>query len=291
MGVQAKGLGVAIMTTTSSWTVRCLAVTMFVGFPAVAAAQTAGTGDCGYETAGTVRGVVVNDSTGAPVPGSYIYLFLTPDCRARTDALGRFVVRGVPPGTHRVETGMSGYRRFVPIDVAVMAGDTTYVELRLEPGGPLDDCRALAACSLLLERGSLPADNDDFGFRVVALGTAIGLAWRTVSTDGRWFACVQDEPKVVLETLGDRYSPVADAESCEIGADPSGAQHHRLLHVATTRPAFQLLIEGVVMLSRTRRTVSLGYVFGPHGGAGWDCDFVRTEQGWRATLCIQTWES
>lgn len=271
--------------------VQCLAVLLFVGLPAAAAAQTAGTRDCGHENGGTVQGVVVNDRTGVPVSRSYVYVYLQRVCHTATDALGRFVMQHVPAGTHRVVTSASGYRSAVPVFVDVTSGDTAYIEPRLVPGGPLDDCRAKANCSRLLERGSVESDLDDFGFRLVALGTAIALAWETVTAEERWFACLKDEPDAVLDALRDRYGPVAEAEKCEVRADSPGRYGPRLLHVDTARPAFQPYIENIAVLGLSRRTVSLAYFYGPHGGEGWDCDFERTDHGWRPTLCIDTWVS
>lgn len=272
-------------------TVRCLAVIALVGVPSGSSAQRAGSADCGYEAGSIVQGTVVNDSTGAPVQAQLHIDLPRGHCFATTDALGRFTLHHIPPGTHRVGTTVAGYRPFIPVAVPVTLGDTAYVELRLTPGGRLEDCRAEVSCSVLLERGSVSADSADADFRLVALGTAIGLAWQTVAKDGRWYACLKDELKAHEEALRDRYGPVAEAESCEIRADPSWMYGPRMLHIDTMRPAFQPIIEDILILSPMRRTVTLGYFYAPHGGEGWECDFVQTEQGWRATVCIESWIS
>lgn len=238
--------------------------------------------DCRAEPGGTIRGVVVDDRTGQPVPMSNIYHF--GGCRTTADRLGRFILRRVPPGEGRVEPSFPGYRSFTPVTVDVVTGETSIVERRLVPGGPLEDCRALAACAGLVDGGPGPIRNEDAAFRLVALGTAIGLAWRTVTEDGGWHACI-DEPDDVRAALGERYMAVANVDECELGRSTEG---HRLLHVITDSYAFQPWIEGVTIVSPRRRTVSLMYYVGPHWAAEWDCDFERTSQGWRPTLCILT---
>lgn len=249
-------------------------------------AQAVPQGDCGYEPGGTVRGVVVDDSTGVPVARSHVYLFIGEGCRTAADGLGRFVVRRVPSGVQRIETGSTGYRPFEPTGVTVVAGDTVDIELRLVPGGPLEDCRALPSCAPLVEDVAGEVADDDTGFRVVALGTAIGLAWSTVGGTERWHACLEEGSEAMLQALRARYSPVGDAASCELSSGPTGERAGRLRHVETDHPAFRPRIDRVVELNPSRRTVSLSYHVGPRWGAGWDCDFVRNGRGWRPTICV-----
>jgi hypothetical protein len=265
-----------------------LALIFFSGRGAIA--QAVPPAHCGSADGGSIRGVVVDDSTGVPVAGAYIYLFVRGGCRTTTDGLGRFVVHSVPSGTQRIETGGPGYRQFRPITVEVVAGDTAHIGLRLVPGGPLDDCRSLPSCSPLTEGGLAVLPDEDPAFRLVALGTAIGLAWPTVGND-HWYACIQDEEQAVSMALSERYSPVVDAVECELPADSSGRPLRQIRHVSTGRPAFRPRVDRVVEVIPGRRTVSLSYYVGPLWGAGWDCDFEQTDGGWRATLCIATWVS
>jgi hypothetical protein len=259
--------------------------------PVSAQAQEGREGNCGATAGGTVRGVVVNDSTRVPVAGSYIYLFVRGNCGTRTDALGRFTVHDVPSGTQRIETGGPGYRQFRPINVEVIAGDTTGIELRLVPGGPLEDCRALPNCAPLIDGGSGAIQDEDASLQLVAMGTAIGLAWSIVGGNEPWYACLPDEPRPVFAGLSERYSPVASSEECELPRDSSGRSARQMRHIATNRPAFQPRIDRVLELTSGRRTVSLSYYVGPLWAAGWDCDFERAERGWRATICVATWVS
>jgi hypothetical protein len=265
-----------------------LVIALLSGNSASVEGQDVSTGDCQYEPGGTIRGVVVNDSTGVPVPRSHIYLFVGGSCRTTADFLGRFVINRVPSGTLRIETGFPGYRQFAPVTVEVTTGDTTDIELRLVPGGPLQDCRALPDCSALVDGGTGSAETDSIGFRVAALGTAIGLAWATVREEGGWYACIEGEPAAVRAALSERYSLVADADECGFRDGPS---RNRLRHVETDRAAFRPRIGRVVEVNPRRRTVALSYYVAPLWAAGWDCDFERSSRGWRATICIATWVS
>jgi hypothetical protein len=278
------------MSRTAMFTIGTLGLLCFFCSSGRAAAQVAASASCGSD-GGTIRGVVVNDSTGVPVPASYIYLFLRGSCRATADALGRFVVHDVPAGTQRIETGSSGYRQFRPVNVQVIAGDTTHIELRLVPGGPLQDCRASPSCSAMTDGGSGSIRDEDAAFRLVALGTAIGLAWSTVGSDDRWYACLEDEQAPVFLALGERYGPVVGGEECQLPRDSTGRPARQLRHTGTNHPAFRPRVDRVVEVVPGRRTVSLSYYVGPLWGAGWDCDFERTERGWRASLCIAVWVS
>jgi hypothetical protein len=247
------------------------------------AAQAAPPVHCGVAGGGSIRGVVVDDSTGVPVADAYIYLFVRDYCTTKTDGLGRFVVHSLPLGSQRIETGGPGYRQFQPISVDVLAVDTTLIELRLVPGGPLEDCRASPSCSPLTEGGLDVLSDEDAAFRLAALGTAIALAWPTVGGDERWYACVQDEQQAVTMALRERYRPVVDGVECD---DPADRPLPQMRHISTGRPAFQPRVNRVVEIIPGRRTVSLSYYVGARWGARWDCDFEMTERGWRPTLCI-----
>lgn len=156
----------------------CLMLILFVGASGGVKAQAGSPGDCQSEAGGTIRGVVVNDTVRVCLfLRSYICLIEPAGCRTTADLLGRFVVQRAPAGTLRTVTGYPGYRQFRPVTVEETTGDTTDVELRLIPGGPLQDCRALPSCSVLVDSGRGSIRDEDAGFRLVALGTAIGLAW------------------------------------------------------------------------------------------------------------------
>lgn len=106
--------------------------------------------------------------------------------------------------------------------------------------------------------------------------------------DAGWYACLDDESEAVRAALSERYGLVVSAEECELLRHPSGT---RLRHTEINRPAFQPAIDRVVEVNAWRRTVSIAYYVDPEWAAGWDCDFERTDRGWWATICVETWES
>jgi outer membrane receptor protein involved in Fe transport len=101
---------------------RSLALLASLLVPAVAAAQTGA-------VAGTVR-----RADGSPIDGARVSVQL-PARTASTDQSGRYVLRGLPAGQYRVTVSAIG-QRLAQRDVAVDAGRTTSLDVRLE-NGPL----------------------------------------------------------------------------------------------------------------------------------------------------------
>lgn len=275
-----------------NWRVFWLALSALTCAPLGGDAQPNPNPGCGSELGSVVQGVVVNDSTDVPVSRALIYLFVQGRCSTYAGPLGRFILEGVPPGDLRIEASAGGYRQFFPITLEAAAGDTTHVELRLVPGGPLEDCRALAECAPLTEVPFQPLSSDPaVSFRVTALGTAIGLAWPTVGVPEPWYACFDEESSDVLESLAERFPLIVGAGECELPVDELGRRARQMRHIGSNRPAFRPRVEQVETVSPGRRTVALSFYVGPLWAAGWDCDFVSTDQGWRPTLCRSTWVS
>jgi hypothetical protein len=126
-----------------------------------------------------VTGRVLDDSTSAPIPAAWVYLFT--NCRTTTDELGRFAFANVHGAQARVDLGHDDYRDPTPSMIPVAAaGDTTSVTLRLRPGGPLPDCRVTPICAPLVTaaRGAL-TDEDDFV--VTAFAAALAILWPEIT--------------------------------------------------------------------------------------------------------------
>lgn len=269
----------------------CVGLVMLALHPGIGEAQATPTANCGADPGGTILGVVVNDSTDVPIPSTFVYPFVRGRCPATGDDLGRFVLEGVPAGEVRLEASMAGYRQFFPKSFQVAVGDTTHVELRLVPGGPLEDCQALPECAPLTAATSVSGAVPDAGFRVTALGTAIGLAWSTVGGRDPWYACLEEESTEVTRSLSERFAFIVGASDCELPVDESGRPARQMRHVESGRPAFRPRVGRAQMVAPGRQTVSLSYYVGPLWAAGWDCDFLSTEEGWKPTLCRPTWVS
>lgn len=237
---------------------------------------------------GVVSGVLLDDSTEVGIGDGWVYLY--ENCRARSDGSGRFVLSGVSPGERRFGAGARGYREFRPVVHSVSDADTTKVQIRLRAGGPLEDCRADPECAPLVEGGNGPLDEAD-GLRLVAYGMIIALAWETVSEGEPWVACLAGGTDHILEALRERYPAVAPDNECALGGAEGERLRRRMTHSPTGSQAFLLSIDGVREDDPAHRSASLSYVVGPLWANGWDCEFSRTDRGWRPTLCSLVWES
>ncbi len=79
--------------------------------------------------AGTLRGRVVDEARGAPLPGALIRI-VDSDREARSDREGRFSVASLPAGTYRVEVDYLGYETQI-VEASVTAAAGSFIEIRL----------------------------------------------------------------------------------------------------------------------------------------------------------------
>ncbi len=85
----------------------------------------------GAQETGTITGTVVDAATAQPVTGARIQLPALGRVVVSQDG-GRFVIDGVPAGTHQIQVEMLGHETLSQ-SVTVTAGDAVFVELRMEP--------------------------------------------------------------------------------------------------------------------------------------------------------------
>jgi hypothetical protein len=97
---------------------------MFVAFFMV-------TQDAKAAITGKIAGVVVDASTGEPLPGANVVIEGT-DRGAACDADGYYFISRLDPGTYRVQARMMGYASVIMTDVRVISGHTTPVDFRME---------------------------------------------------------------------------------------------------------------------------------------------------------------
>src|SRR2546422_3945604 len=81
---------------------------------------------------GSVRGSVIDRTTGAPLNNVLVRLQGT-SFSARTDDRGVFAFEGVPSGVYSVVTSMIGYAPSAPISVRVAPGAAAQVDITLRP--------------------------------------------------------------------------------------------------------------------------------------------------------------
>lgn len=263
--------------------------TLLVAFAALvstsggAAAQYTRACDATYGA--TIRGIVVNDSTGERVPDVWIHAIGGPYCRTTSDEFGRFALQRVRPGTVAIIAGSPEYRRR-RIEVVVRDGDTTSVELRLVPGSDIDDCRAVPECAAILDADLALLSNDTLDLRLALLTTAIALAQHADRRQKNWHACLGDEPEELVAALRAHYPLVVSADECGPRSE-SGRLLENRRHMPTGSPAFQPHISAIRVIGPGRVQVGLMVSVGPRWGIGWTCRFVRVDR-WRPTGCEVT---
>ncbi len=151
------------------WQSVCLALVLFAT-PGRSAAFQAG--------AGALTGTVV-DQAGAGAAGAVVEVVAAGSGASRrvvTGAGGAFVVPGLTPGLYRIRAELHGFRPAVRDGIAVVAGQTTYVELRLEADGVTE---AVTVTAEALQRADTSALGQAIDGRVVV---ALPLNGRHVIT-------------------------------------------------------------------------------------------------------------
>ncbi len=83
-------------------------------------------------TTGKIAGRVIDQETGAPLPGAQVVVEGT-SLGALADGSGLYVILQVPPGKHRVKASMMGYTGMVQKDVLVITDLTVEVSYALAP--------------------------------------------------------------------------------------------------------------------------------------------------------------
>lgn len=276
------GTGVAIAVLEA---VLCVAL---ADLPAQAQATRAI--QCESPGGSTITGLIVDDSTGKPIPRSRVHLLFS-TCSATADELGRFQFADVAAGRQRLHATHPGYRTLAPLDTVVAAGDILELVFRLRSGGPIEDCRVHAPCAELLRQSELESLDSEERFRLAAYATIIANTWNTVAGDVRWYACVEESSTAVLSELAERYGQVASLDQCHrVVADPED-RSPRLMHIDSGLPAYAMAIDRVRPLPGERRSASISYHVGPLWAAGWECVFEDASSGWQPRLCVLAWQS
>ena len=212
---------------------------------------------------------------------------IVPFCRVVADSAGHFRFDGLPARSSQIDAGHPGYRRFARTTATVATGQTTEVEIRLRPGGPLQDCRVNVDCARLLREPILPNATEDEQFRLAAYVTMLAIAWNAVTRERGWYACLKENSLTVVNELTARWERVAAATDCR----SVDRVRDRFSHIPTGNTAFFLRVGNLQQVSAVRRRAQVSYLVGGLCGQGWTCDFERVGGTWRATLCVHDWEA
>lgn len=77
----------------------------------------------------TIRGVVIDAKTHAPVEYASVILLEEPSLGASTDSLGRFRISNVPIGRYNVQASFMGYRTYIVNELPVTSSKEVYIEI------------------------------------------------------------------------------------------------------------------------------------------------------------------
>jgi TonB-dependent SusC/RagA subfamily outer membrane receptor len=81
---------------------------------------------------GSIKGLVLDDQTGGPIPGANVFLEKTAYGTA-SDAGGNYLIIRIPPGSYTLVASLIGYRQ-TRQTVLVRADEVLAVTIRLKPG-------------------------------------------------------------------------------------------------------------------------------------------------------------
>ena len=246
--------------------------------------------DCPYDPrGGIVKGRVLNDSTGNPIPRRGVILvgFM---CIAVTDSNGQFAFQRVRAGEYYLKPGELGYRRFPPVRVDLPSDTTLDIDLRLRPENLLADCQEVPHCrDLLAVRDSGSFLSSDEALRATALRTTIALTAAGEDSAPRWVACIEDSSAAVLRALQRNIPNALGVRDCTV--DVKAHQRTAVTARGTNTPARLFSIDSITISSVDRAWSNTSFYAGPLWAEGWSCAYVREKAVWIPTSCKMTWIS
>jgi hypothetical protein len=79
-----------------------------------------------------IRGIVIDRSSGAPIPFVSIGLLDLPQVGTSTDDDGKFVLTNIPVGRHNIQATSVGYESAIFREIMVISGKEAYIEIQLK---------------------------------------------------------------------------------------------------------------------------------------------------------------
>jgi hypothetical protein len=157
-----------------------VAAVLLLAFAAVASAQV---------RTGNLHGMVVDTTTGAPLPGVTVTISgVGPTLHQVTDAGGSFRFPGLAPGAYRVEARLDGFSPVVFEAATVRLGATTSIELRMNPA--IEETITVTAESPLLDER-----------RVMTGATVTQVELEKIPTARDPWAVMQGVPGVLMDRV------------------------------------------------------------------------------------------
>ncbi len=80
----------------------------------------------------TIRGIVVDSKTNAPIEYASVYVLEEPSLNSSTDSLGNFRISNVPIGRYNIQASFTGYHISIISEVSVTSSKEVYVEIPMD---------------------------------------------------------------------------------------------------------------------------------------------------------------
>ncbi len=238
---------------------------------------------CHADRGGAIRGVLVDSVSGAPIPERTV--FLSFDCIARTDSLGRFEIARIPPGQYLLQVATWGFRRFRPRPVAIAADSVLDLRVQWRTENAVLDCQDKPACAATLRPDSAGVAGLTSVQRLTyaAWRTAFALAGWTADPAVAWIPCGEESDAAVRRALERRFGPLVAPARC---LDPTmQSRRSKLFRLTSGQPARLLRIERVWLTSADEAVGDVSYLAGPLWGTVWECRFRRRGTDWTPEWC------
>ncbi len=263
-----------------------LGAVLLAGLPRPAAAQdsTFAKLKCADAHGGAIRGVLADSVSGAPLPERTV--FLSFDCAARTDSLGRFAIAHIPPGEYRLQVGAMGFRPLRPVPVTIAADAVVELRLLLQPENSMLDCREDAGCAATLRADAVPATSltDAQGLRYAVWRTAFALSGWRAHPASDWVPCLEEPDSTINHILARRFGRLARPADCVLDSAARLPSRMRILYLPTGQPARDIHIGGL-RTSGDEAEAQIHYQGGALWGVTWECRFRREGSSWEPELC------
>src|ERR1700735_1271271 len=163
-----------------------------------------GCGAAWGQTNGSIRGIV-NDPSGAVVPGATVTATLTGTDSTRTvtsDSDGAFTIPELAVGSYDVTTDAQGFKKFVTKNVVVSIGHVNFITITLQVGGSAD--------TVTVEANAVQVETTSTQLGAVMTDTAIAqLPMNTINA----YSLLQLQPGVQSQLGNDLF----------FGSDNAGA--------------------------------------------------------------------
>lgn len=229
---------------------------------------------------GRVRGLLVDDSSGAQLTGVAVSLRGT-RCSSISDLRGTFAFDSVPVGTWAIDVHALGYRRNSGVGVSATAESTVTVTVRVQRENYIAGCLASPPCASRLESPGTH-DSSDQGLREAALRVIATLS----SGDRRDVALCLEHPRDPYWVRLQPSFTILPASQCRT----VGTGLNWSVEVSDThQPAVYLTLESIARAHGVRARVAGSYSAAALDGAGWECEYAFREGAWRVTWCNIAW--